>query len=337
MHGGWMGPGFTTVEDLIGVNYHPTQYDEIHKANPRLPMYGSETANTKTTRGVYVNDYTNGWASGYNMVNLKAGDKFSPGICINGWPFVASRPFVSGSFTWTGFDYKGEPNPYGWPDVSNNTGLMDVCGFPKDKYYYLQACWSDKPMVHMMPMSWNWPGKEGKVIRVIAFSNAREVELFLNGKSLGTQSMPRDGYCEWKVTYQPGRLVARGFTNGKLMATEQLETTDAPAKVQLSPDRTVLNAGGQDALVVLVSILDGKGRLVPYANNRVSFQVSGGGRILGVGNGNPSDHDPDRASERNAFHGRCIVIIQAGTKPESLHLTASSPGLRDASVTFRVK
>jgi beta-galactosidase len=214
---------------------------------------------------------------------------------------------------------------------------MDVCGFPKDKYYYLQACWSDKPMVHLMPMTWNWPGKEGQTVRVIAFSNARQVELFLNGNSLGTQTMPRDGYLEWKVPYQPGRLLGKGYTDGKLVAAEQLETTDAPARIQLSPDQTILHGDGQDAVVVPVSILDAKDRIVRYANNRVSFQLSGGGQILGVGNGNPGDHDPDRANERNAFHGHCIVIIKSGARPETLHLTAASPGLRSASVTFRVK
>ena len=347
MHGGWTGPGFTTVQDLLGVNYHPKEYDEIHKANPRLPIFGSETANTKTTRGVYENDSTNGWASAYNMIDTKAGEKFSPGICINGWPAVASRDYMAGSFTWTGFDYKGEPNPFGWPDISNNTGLMDVCGFPKDKYFYLKACWSDKPMVHLMPMTWNWPNMVGttstssekltRPIRVIAFSNTRQVELFLNDKSLGTQTMPKDGYLEWNVPYQPGRLLAKASTDAKLLATDQLETTDAPSKIQLSPDRASLHADGQDALVVPVSILDSKGRVVPHANNRVSFSLSGGGRILGVGNGNPSDHDPDRASERNAFHGRCIVIIQSGVKAEKLQLTATSPGLQAASVSFRVE
>ena len=221
--------------------------------------------------------------------------------------------------------------------VNANVGIMDTCGFPKDKYYYLQACWSDKPMVHLMPMTWNWPGKEGQIIRVIAFSNARQVELFLNGKSLGAQTMPQDGYLEWQLPYQPGRLMAKGYTNGKLTATEQLETTDAPARIQLSPERTILQADGQDALVVPVSILDANGRVVPYANNRVSFHLSGGGRILGVGNGNPSDHDPDRASERNAFHGHCIAIVQAAAKPETLQLTATSPGLKLASVTFRTR
>jgi beta-galactosidase len=320
INGHWLTNGISD-EDLIGVNYHDREYDAFHAASPRVPMFGSETANNKTTRGEYQADSANGWCTSYNLTD-------------QGWQSVASRPFLAGSYTWTGFDYKGEPNPYGWPDVSNNTGLMDCCGFPKDKYFYLQSWWSDKPMVHLMPMSWNWPGKEGQEIRVLAFSNARQVELFLNGKSLGVQTMPQDGHLEWQVPYQPGRLVAKGFTDGRLMATAQLETTGASDRLELSPDRKVLQADGQDAVVVPVSILDVKGRVVPYATNRVSFQLSGGGRLLGVGNGNPSDHDPDRANQRNAFHGHCIVLIQAGSAPETLQLTATSPGLKPAKLTF---
>jgi beta-galactosidase len=142
---------------------------------------------------------------------------------------------------------------------------------------------------------------------------------------------------EWQVRYEPGRLTAKGYNNGKLMATDQVETTGAPARIQLSPDRKILQADEQDTLVIPVSILDAKGRLVPDASNRVSFQLSGGGRILGVGNGNPSDHAPDRANQRNAFHGRCIVIIQAGSNPETLQLTATSPGLGSANMTFRAR
>ena len=192
-------------------------------------------------------------------------------------------------------------------------------------------------MVHLMPMTWNWPGQEGQAIRVLAFRNARQVELFLNGRSLGVQTMPQDGHLEWQVPYAPGRLTAKGFTKGKLMATDQVETTGAPALIQLLPERKVLHADWQDTLVVPVSILDAKGRLVPYAHNRVSFKLGGGGRILGVGNGNPSDHDPDRANQRNAFHDHCIVIIQAGSNPETLQLTATSPGLSSANMTFRVR
>ncbi len=214
---------------------------------------------------------------------------------------------------------------------------MDVCGFPKDKYYYLESWWSDKPMVHLMPGCWNWPGKEGQAIRVIAFSNARQVELFLNGRSLGAKTMPQDGHLEWQVPYEPGRLTAKGSTHGRVVAQDEVETTGAPARIQLSPDRHMLKADGEDTVVVPVSILDAQGRLVPYADNRVSFQLGGGGRILGVGNGNPSDHDPDRANQRKVFHGHCIAVIQAGVHPEVLQLTATSPGLTPAGITLRVR
>ena len=232
---------------------------------------------------------------------------------------------------------KGEPNPYGWPDISNNTGLLDVCGFPKDKYYYFESCWSDKPLVHLLPDGWNWPGKEGQNIRVLAFSNAQRVELFLNGKSKGAQIMPRDGHLEWRIPYHPGQLVAKGYSDGKVVATDTVETTSAPARIQLVPDRTTLQADGEDAVVVPVSVLDAQGRLVPNTDNRVRFHLTGDGRILGVGNGNPSDHDPDKAEQRNAFHGRCMAVIQAGSHPAVLQLTVTSPGLTPASIAFQTQ
>jgi beta-galactosidase len=254
-----------------------------------------------------------------------------------GWLAVATRPWMGGAFVWTGFDYKGEPNPYGWPDISNNTGLLDVCGFPKDKAYFFKSCWTTEPMVHLVPSSWNWPGKEGQAIRVLAFSNAKQVELFLNGKSLGTKEMPKDSHAEWQVPYEPGTLMAKASTDGKLVASDELQTTDAPARIQLTTDRTTLRPNGQDAVVVAVSILDSKGRLVPNADKRVSFQLAGGGRILGVGNGNPADHDTDKADNRNTFHGHCIAVIQGGSQPAEIRLTASSPGLAADHITFKVQ
>jgi beta-galactosidase len=321
INGSWLTNGIND-EDLIGVNYHARDYDAIHRANPHRPMFGSEAANNKMTRGQYISDRTNGWVSCYNLSD-------------EGWVPVVTRPSMAGSYTWTGFDYKGEPNPYGWPDVSNNTGLMDVCGFPKDKYYYFESQWSDRPMVHLMPDRWNWPGQEGQSIRVIAFSNARQVELSLNGQSLGIKTMPPHGHLEWEVPYQPGRLLAKGYKDGKVVAAETLETTGAPKRILLSSDRKTLHADGQDAVVVSVSIVDAQGRVVRAADNRVCFQLTGGARILGVGNGNPSDHDPDKAHERNAFNGQCMAIVQSGTVPEVLRLTATSPGLTSASMTFR--
>ena len=273
INGSWLTNGIAD-EDILGVNYHFREYDAIHRASPRVPMFGSETTNEKSTRGEYQADPTNGMVTSYNLSNDK-------------WLAIVDRPFIAGSYTWTGFDYKGEPNPDGWPDVSNNTGLLDCCGFPKDKGYYFKSCWSAEPMVHLMPANWNPHGKEGQTIRVIAFSNACQVELFLNGRSLGIKDMPHDDCVEWQVPYEAGQLLAKASANGRVVATDVVETTGTPESIQLSPDRLTLSAGDEDALVVPVSILDDKGRVVPDAINRVTFQLTGGGRILGVANGNP--------------------------------------------------
>jgi beta-galactosidase len=324
MHAGWLKPGIADVEDLIGVNYGYDSYDAIHKAHPHTPMFGSEMGNNKTARGVYADDRTNGWLSNYHLTDPL-------------WQAIAVWPFMAGCYLWTGFDYRGEPNPNGWPDISNNTGLVDTCGFPKDKFYYLKSWWSAEPMVHLLPVCWNWPGREGQNIRVIAFSNARQIELFLNDQSLGIQTMPPNGHLEWQVPYAPGRLVAKGSTDGRLLAADMVETVDAPAGIKLSPDRQTLQADGSDTVVVPVSIVDAQGRFVANASNRMTFQLTGGGRLLGVGTGNPSNHDPDRASQRNAFNGHCLALIQAGREPATLELTATSPGLAPATVTFQVR
>ncbi|HEV2319350.1 MAG TPA: glycoside hydrolase family 2 TIM barrel-domain containing protein [Verrucomicrobiae bacterium] len=344
-----------TDEDIIGVNYRYRDYDKIHQAAPHLAMFGSEANNQKTTRGEYAGDKATGMCSSYSL-----SDKT--------WLEQADRPFICGSFTWTGFDYKGEPNPYGWPDVANHTGLMDSCGFPKDKYYYFESCWSPKPMVHIVPATWNWPGQEGQNIRVLAFSNAKQVELFLNGKSLGRKDMPHGDYAEWEVPYQPGQLMAKAYgqsavhspqsgdgsqpvddppSEEEVVATNVVETTGAPARIELSPDRTTLQANAEDAVVVPVSILDARGRVVPDASNRVTFTLIGGeqssrsasadGEILGVGNGNPADHDPDKGNQRNAFHGHCMAVIEAGTDPGTIQLIATSPGLDSSVVNFNVR
>ena len=322
MNGGWFDPGFRDVEDLMGVNYYPEVYDKFHKLYPKKPMFASETASTCTTRGVYADDRTNAWVSSYNMTD-------------GSWEPVGSRPFVAGSFPWTGFDYKGEPAPFGWPDVNGNFGILDMCGFPKDNYYYYQSWWKTKPMVHLMP-HWNWPGKEGQNIHVIAFSNCARVELFLNGQSEGAQDMPRFRHLDWNVKYAPGTLSAKGYdADGKLTAMEVVETTGDPAALRLVYDRTTLSADGEDVLPVEVDIVDAKGRIVPTANNLVTFKVLGAGKVAGVGNGNPSDHDPDRATYRHAFNGKCMVILGAGEQAGRIQLVATSPGLKTLSLSLK--
>lgn len=324
MSGGWLTNGIADVEDIVGINYSTHVYDKVHARYPHKALFGSEDTNEKTTRGEYANDEKSGMCSCYNLSDTN-------------WRAVITRPFMCGSYTWTGFDYKGEPNPYGWPDVANNTGLMDSCGFPKDKYYYFESCWSDQPMVHIVPDSWNWPDRRGQKIRVLVFSNAKQVELFLNGRSLGIKEMPFDGHLEWEVPWRPGQLAARASTDGRTVATDEVVTTGNASSIELSASRTTLKANDEDAVVVAVSILDDKGNVVPDSDNRVSFHLSGSGSILGVGNGDPADHDSDKADNRKAFHGHCIAVVEAGSQPGSLDVTATSPGLSSGSISFTVE
>ena len=324
MNGGWLEPvNFGQVEDLVGVNYYPDRYDAIHKHHPTKPMFGSETASTLTTRGEYADNKEEAFVTSYNMTD-------------GSWIPMAERPFVAGSFVWTGFDYKGEPTPYKWPCINSHFGIMDMCGFPKDNYYYYLSWWKTNPVVHVMP-HWNWPGKEGREIKVIVFSNCERVELFCNGQSLGTKEMPRNGHLEWSVKYAPGSLSAKGFNGGSIAATDLVETTGAPVAVRLLADRSVICSDGEDLALVEVDVVDAKGRVVPTAENRVSFSVSGAGHVAGVGNGNPSDHDPDKASFRRAFNGKCMVLVGSGERPGAIHVKATSDGLQPASLVLRAK
>jgi beta-galactosidase len=208
------------------------------------------------------------------------------------WSFFAPRPWLAGGFIWTGFDYRGEPTPYAWPCINSHFGILDTCGFPKDLFWYYQAWWTGRPVLHLMP-HWNWAGREGQEIDVRALSNCDEVELFLNGKSLGRQVMPRNSELKWNVAYLPGTLAAKGYTGGRLVLETKVETTGAAAGVQLLPDRTTLNANGEDISVITVAVADAHGRVVPVAGDKVSFELTGPGRIIGVGNGDPSCHEPD--------------------------------------------
>ena len=249
---------------------------------------------------------------------------------------IGKREYVAGGYVWTGFDYKGEPTPYGWPCINSHFGIMDECGFPKDTYYYYLSWWGDKPVAHILP-HWNWPGEEGKVKDVWVHSNADMVELFLNGKSLGAKDMPRLSHLQWSVPYAPGRLEARGYKDGKAIVTDVVETTGKATQIRLKPDRKTMTANGEEVIMVAVELLDDKGRVVPDADNEVTFEVKGAGQIGGVGNGDPSSHEPDKASKRHAFHGLCLLVAQAAEQPGSVQVTATSLGLKSASISLQSK
>lgn len=280
--------GINSQVDVRGWNYLVLgDPDKYHRDHPDQPVIGTEEASTLSTRGQYPTDSSKGFVSAYDT------DKPNWGTTAEQWwTYYASRPYLAGAFVWTGFDYRGEPTPYSWPNISSQFGVLDTCGFPKDNFYYYQAWWSNEDVLHVLP-HWNWTGKEGQPIQVWCYSNQDEAELLLNGKSLGRKPVPRNGHVEWTVPYVPGTLEARGYRGGKLVKSEKVETTDGAAQLVLTADRASIGADGEDVAVLTVSALDGKGRMVPLADNDVALAVAGG-NLIGVGNGDPTSHEPDK-------------------------------------------
>ncbi len=284
--GGW-GNGISKVIDLMGYNYFEHgNMDQQHADYPRQPSVATEESTTHQTRGIYEDDTPNAHEGPTDRKPKGTGIEKS-------WKYYMERPFVSGLFLWTGFDYRGEENPFEFPAISSQYGVLDTCGFPKDCYDYLKAWWTDEPVLFLTP-HWNWKGKEGKDIEVWAISNCEEVELFLNGKSLGKKTMEANSHLVWTVPYEPGELLARGYKGGKEAAVAKQDTTGDPAKISLIPDRSTIQADGEDVSVVTVEAKDKQGRMIPTAGNEIFFSLEGPGKIIGVGNGDPSCHEPDR-------------------------------------------
>ena len=328
MNGDW-GKGLSDVVDIQGFNYFPGDIDAYHVAHPHQPTMGTETASTVSTRGIYTNDPARGYLSAYDL-------NFPPWAATaeHWWSYYDARPFLAGGFVWTGFDYRGEPTPYKWPCINSHFGIMDTCGFEKDNFYYYQAWWGGAPVLHLFP-HWNWAGKEGQDIEVWCHSNVERVELFLNGASLGVQGVQKDKHLMWKVPYAPGVLEARGSRGGQVVLTAKRETTGAPARVQLLADREAISADGEDVAVVEVRVLDAEGRAVQVADDLVTFHVSGPARLIGVGNGDPSSHEPDKGDSRRAFNGRCMAIVQATLQPGEIRVEGMAPGLAAGVAVIR--
>lgn len=328
---GAIGTGGLAVCDVVGYNYQDPQAEAYHKAHPDRPVIGTETVSAVCTRGIYITDPKKGFVSSYDPYTT-TGRASAEGW----WRFCDAQEWLAGGFVWTGFDYRGEPSPNGWPNISSQYGIIDTCGFPKDTFYYYQSWWTPKPVLHIFP-HWNWPGYENKKIAVWVHSNMDKVELFLNGRSLGMQEMRKDHHLAWDVVYAPGTLEARGYKDGKLVLTQRRETTDAPSAIALSADRTEIDADGEQVAMVNVEVRDAKGRIVPITDNEIAFKVTGSGKLIGTGNGDPTDQAPDKGTSRKAFAGLCMAIVQSAKNSGVITVEATSPGLTPATLTINTK
>lgn len=278
--------GISSVVEIMGYNYMGNGDIDAHRNDfKNQPGMGTEEGSTFATRGIYFTDDTKHYKSAYDK---KPRPTFFS--IEEGWKFYASRSYLAGMFIWTGFDYRGEPTPYGWPSVTSYFGMMDVCGFPKDNVFYLKSWWGSAPVLHLMP-HWNWTGLEGREIDVWVHSNCDEVELLLNKKSLGKKKMEQYGHLEWKVNYTPGTLEAIGYKNGKKIVTDIQKTTGNAENIKLSVDAE--NALNANVSVITVEVTDKKGLHIATANDEITFAVKGG-KILGVGNGDPTSLEKDQ-------------------------------------------
>jgi beta-galactosidase len=358
---------FAHTMDLFGYNYKPHLYAEFREKNPGVPLYGGETSSCISSRGEYFfpvsEDHTKG-CGGYFQVSSY--DLYGPkwGYCPDVEFAAQDRNHdVFGEFVWTGFDYIGEPTPYNkdktnllnfqspearkkaeeeldclggnTPSRSSYFGIVDLCGFKKDRFYLYQSRWRPElPMAHILP-HWNWPERVGLITPVHVYTSGDEAELFLNGQSLGRKKKgPYEYRLRWDdVVYQPGELKVVACKDGNVWAESRMKTTGPPVKIGLSADRRRIAADGADLSFVTVNIADAAGQTVPRTHHSVRFKLDGPGEIIAVGNGDPTSHESFQASERKAFNGLCLAVIRSKRDSSGIiTLTAEAEGLRSADI-----
>jgi beta-galactosidase len=315
------------LEDIVGVNYAPDRYDSLHTAHPAWTIFASESSSAFRSRGIYNNNnnqessYDDSWA-GWGASAEQS------------WTNVNTRAWVAGEFIWTGVDYIGEPTPYAWPSKSSYFGAIDTADFPKDIFYFYQSKWNagGPPMVHVVPMNWtNWTA--GQAVKVMVYSNADSVEVFLNGKSQGSKTMTATtGHLQWSVPFATGTLEARATKGGVVVASDKVQTAGPAIGLVLTVDRPSTAADGRDLAFVEVDVVDAQGVVVPQASNSITFAIRGPGTIVGVDNGDSTSHESYKGTSRSAFSGKALAIIQSTMTPGTVTLTATSGTLRMAAV-----
>lgn len=359
--------GFQKTVGVFGYNYKPLEYAKFRQTNPNIPLLSTESASTVSSRGEYFFPVLEDKSKGFWNFQVSSYDLYAPRWATPPDTEFAGQdknPFVAGEFVWTGFDYLGEPTPFGGdsttllnftdpaeqakaaedikalakikvPSRSSYFGIVDLCGFKKDRFYIYQARWRPElPMAHILP-HWNWPERVGQVTPVHVYTSGDEAELFLNGKSLGRKQFTAFQYrLRWDdVVYEPGELKVVAYKNGRKWAEDTVKTTGTAAQILMKADRPVIAADGQDLSFITVAITDKSGLTVPRSKNRIRFQISGAGEIVAIDNGDATDHESFQLKSRRAYNGLVLVIIRS-IKGQSgkIKLQASSERLKHAEI-----
>ena len=336
--------------DLVGLNYHTEVYKDFRSIYPNQKFIAAETMSALASRGHYdmPSDSIMYWPQKSPMKYVEGGNKdftvsaYDQVAAYWGstheatWKIIKKYAFLSGLFVWTGFDYLGEPTPYPYPARSSYFGIVDLAGFPKDVYYMYQSEWTNKPVLHLFP-HWNW--SLGRIVDVWAYYNqADEVELFLNGKSLGIKKKaPDDLHVMWRVKYEPGTLRAISRKNGKIVLESQVVTAGVPARIELVSDKKIVHPNANELCFVTVKILDKNGNIVPDASNSIHFSVNNNTEIKGVDNGNQTSLQPFKSNDCMAYNGLCLVILKAKNLQKNLELTAESVGLKPSAISIKLQ
>lgn len=362
--------GLAAEVDIVGWNYKARYYEEVVRNHPDWIQCGSETSSCVSTRGEYhfpmekYDTHESKQVTSYDFIGPSWA--YPPDFEFEALEKV---PQMLGEFVWTGFDYLGEPTPYGgrdnstngywngdWPVRSSFFGIVDLCGFPKDRFYLYQSQWTDEPMVHVLP-HWTWPERVGQDTPIVAYTNCDEVELIVNGESLGRKARfsdpvelpmsPKAAGSEnwqtkyrlrWIAPYQPGSIRVVGYVDGKAACSKEIKTAGPPARLRLIPDRSVISADGEDLSFITVRIDDADGNPCPRANNLVRFEIDGPGTIAAVGNGNPGTTEPFQSNCRKAFNGLCMLIVRSkANTPGKVVIKASSEALEPANTAITTR
>lgn len=328
MHHGWFNEGGEAHDmDVVGFNYNMNMMEKFHEKYPDKPIFGAENNSALSMRGIVHTDMEKHELADYDDYATSWGNSIQD--C---WAYVKDKDYISGIFIWTGFDYHGEPTPFSYPSVKTFFGAMDICGFPKTRYYVAKACFTVEPMMHIFP---HWNHKKGEIVKTITVTNCDDVELVLNGSSLGRRPSEVTKQCIWEIPFEEGELKAIGYRNGKAVAFDSVKTSDIPQKIKTDVSKTAVTNDGYDAVAVNVSVADKNGVPVATADNLIKFSVTGG-RILGVENGDENSHESDIANQRRLFCGKCQMIAQIAKGTEQFEVTVESNGLESARIVFDI-